>query len=230
MKVGVLGTGEVGRAVAERVSGLGHDVLISSLHPAVTMARTEPSRKGTELFSTWIARHPEIRLVSYREASRGSELVVNAIPWAGLFDGLDQIDAEALEGKVLIDLSLPLDFSQGSPPRLHIVNDDSLGEQIQRRFTGVEVVKTLNTVEYRVMVDPSRIPGTHHLFLSGENAEAKAKVAGLLREFGWPAGSLIDLGGISTARAVEMYSRLLFTLAEVTGDFQFNIAVARSGV
>jgi hypothetical protein len=107
------------------------------------------------------------------------------------------------------------------------VNDDSLGEQIQSAFPEARVVKSLNTMNCQVMVDPSRIPGEHNVFMSGESAEAKSEVAGLLGEFGWPQERVIDLGGIRTCRGTEMFLPLWLSLMGTIGNGDFNVAVLR---
>ena len=104
-----------------------------------------------------------------------------------------------LAGKILIDVANPLDFSGGMPPTLTPCNTDSLGESLQREFPNAKVVKTLNTCNCKVMVDPARVPGEHDLFICGNDAGAKDQVRTLLREFGWT--SIIDLGDITNARA-----------------------------
>ena len=140
---------------------------------------------------------------------------------------LEAVGKANLAGKVLLDLALPLDLSQGMPPRLLFANTDSLGEQIQRAFPEARVVKTLNTVFMQVMIDPGRLPGSHNIFVAGEDNAAKVTVKGLLREFGWPEQAIIDLGGIQTARGTEMYMQLYFILAGKFG-VDFNIAVVRA--
>jgi predicted dinucleotide-binding enzyme len=130
-----------------------------------------------------------------------------------------------LAGKVLLDLALPLDLSQGMPPTLTIANTDSLGEQIQRTFPDARVVKSLNTVFWQVMIDPSRVPGEHTIFVAGNDPEAKKTVEGLLADFCWPDGSILDLGDITGARGAEMYARLYFTLVGALDTFELNIQV-----
>ncbi|MDX3454823.1 hypothetical protein PV396_23260 [Streptomyces sp. ME02-8801-2C] len=106
-----------------------------------------------------------------------------------------------------------------------MANTDSLGERIQRAFPDARVVKTLNTVHVDVMVDPARVPGQHNIFVSGNDPEAKRTVSTLLTEFGWQSNAILDLGDIGTARGVEMYASLYFTLAGVLDTF--NIAIVR---
>ena len=113
--------------------------------------------------------------------------------------------AEQLAGKVLVDVANPLDMSKGMPPTLTVCNDDSLGESIQRAFPEVRVVKALNTVTAAVMVAPQLVSGDHTIFICGNDDGAKAQARGLLEEFGWSAGSILDLGDIAAARGMEMY-------------------------
>ena len=116
---------------------------------------------------------------------------------------LELAGEDNLNGKILIDISNPLDFSKGMPPTLSVSNTDSLGEQIQRRFPKVKVVKTLNTMNAFLMVDPSQLAeADHSVFVSGDDVGAKDKVIELLQSFGW--SDIIDLGDISTARGAEM--------------------------
>ena len=131
---------------------------------------------------------------------------------------------EALAGKVLIDVSNPLDFSQGFPPHLFVSNTDSLGEQLQRALPQTHVVKALNTMACDVMVDPARIGGDSDVFVSGNDEAAKATVSGLLREqFGWK--HVVDLGDITTARGTEAYLLLWTRLygALKTADFSMRL-------
>jgi 8-hydroxy-5-deazaflavin:NADPH oxidoreductase len=131
--------------------------------------------------------------------------VVNATSGAGSLDALRQAGGANLEGKVLVDVANPLDFSRGMPPTFSVANTDSLGEQIQRAFPGVRVVKSLSTITAALMVDPGQVAGgDHHVFVSGDDPDAKAQVMRLLTDgFGWR--QVIDLGDITSARAAEMY-------------------------
>jgi predicted dinucleotide-binding enzyme len=140
---------------------------------------------------------------------------------------LEAAGAENLDGKVLIDVSNPLDFSKGRPPTLAVCNDDSVGEQIQRAYPGVKVVKALNTVTADVMVDPSLIPGEHSLPIAGNDEGAKAQVSELLQSFGWPADAIVDLGDIAGARANEMYMPLWLRLFQSQGTPYVNIHVVK---
>jgi predicted dinucleotide-binding enzyme len=140
-------------------------------------------------------------------------------------EALGAAGADNVAGKTLVDVSNPLDFSQGMPPTLSVCNDDSIGEQIQRAFPEAKVVKALNTVNAAVMVNPELVPGEHELFICGNDDGAKSQVIELLESFGWPADRVLDLGDISGARATEMYLPLWLRLMGATGGPNFNIKV-----
>ena len=225
MKIAVLGTGMVGRALAARLSGLGHDVTIGTRDPQATLARTEPDGMGNPPFSSWSAAHPEVAVVPLGEAAAGAELVVNATNGSGALPALEQAGGDHLAGKVLIDISNPLDFSQGFPPNLFVKDTDSLGEQIQRAFPQARVVKTLNTLNADLMVHPASLGAESSVFVSGDDAAAKATVTELLESFGHT--DVIDLGDISTARGTEMYLPIWLRLMGALGTAAFNLKIVR---
>ncbi len=126
-----------------------------------------------------------------------------------------------------MDVANPLDFSRGMPPILAVCNADSLGEEIQRLFPRSKVVKALNTVNCRVMVEPSLLPGEHDVFVCGNDEGAKSEVRELIRTFGWPDEHIIDLGDITGARGTEMYLPLWLRLMAREESANFNIRVVR---
>lgn len=131
-----------------------------------------------------------------------------------------------LDRKVLVDISNPLDFSNGMPPSLLVSNTDSLGEQLQRAFPSVKVVKTLNTVHANIMVYPQQVAnGEHHVFISGNDAQAKAQVTEILKSFGWL--HILDLGDITTARGTEMYLPIWLRMWGALGTGMFNIKIMK---
>jgi predicted dinucleotide-binding enzyme len=169
-------------------------------------------------------RHPEVALGSFAEAAAHGELVVNATSGGASLDALGQAGEANLDGKVLVDVANPLDFSGGMPSSLSVANTDSPGEQIQRAFPGARVVKTLNTMTAALMVDPGRVAGgDHHVYVSGD-PDAKAQVARLLTDgFGWR--EVLDLGDITSARGAEMYVDLWLRLFGALGTPMVNVRV-----
>jgi predicted dinucleotide-binding enzyme len=150
---------------------------------------------------------------------------VNATPGAVSLAALEAVGPR--EGQTIVDVSNPLDSSSGFPPSLSICNTDSLAEQLQRRFPAARVVKTLNTINNMLMVDPARLPESHNVFVAGDDTDAKVLVTGLLRQLGWPAEDILDLGGLESARGMEMYLPLWLRLMGTLGHADFNIKVVR---
>ena len=226
MKIAVLGTGMVGRTIAGALAGLGHDVVIGTRDPKATLARTEPDMMGTAPFAQWHAANTGIGVAAFAEAAAGAELIVNATNGGGSLAALSAAGSGNLAGKIIMDIANPLDFSQGMPPSLNPVNTDSLGEQIQRAFPEARVVKTLNTMTASVMVDPARVAGgDHSVFVSGNDADAKAAVTELLKGFGHR--DVIDLGDITSARGAEMLLPIWLRLWGALGTGEFNFKIAR---
>lgn len=228
-KFAILGTGSVGQTLAARLTELGHEVMIGTRNVADTLARTDKDVFGNPPFSVWAKNHENIPLGTFAEAIGFGEILVNCTAGQASIPALKSGDPNQMKGKTLIDISNPLDFSQGFPPSLWVANTDSLGAQIQRTFPELNVVKTLNTMNAQVMVNPALIPGEHCVFLSGNNAGAKAGVAKTLKSFGWPDQSIIDVGDIGTACATEMLLPLWVRLygALKTPMFNFNVNVAK---
>jgi hypothetical protein len=191
------------------------------------LARTQPDVYGNPPFSVWHKQNPKVQLGSFAEAAAFGEIIVNATAGGASLDALKAASAANLNGKILMDIANPLDFSKGMPPALSVSNTDSLGEQIQRVFPGVKVVKTLNTMNALVMVNPRQVAaGDHHVFVSGNDADAKAQVIHLLRNgFGWK--QVIDLGDITTARGAEMLLPIWVRLFGVLQTPMFNFKVVR---
>ena len=215
MKIGILGTGIVGKTIGTKLVQLGHDVKMGS--------RTANNEKASE----WVkASGANASQGTFAEAAAFGELLFNCTSGMVSLEALKIAGASNMNGKILIDISNPLDFSKGMPPTLSVCNSDSLGEQIQRAYPRVKVVKTLNTLNCNIMVNPSLVPGSHDIFVSGNDAGAKAKVIDILKSwFGWK--TVIDLGDITTARGTEM---LLPIWIRLMGAFQtpnFNFKVVR---
>jgi hypothetical protein len=229
MKVGILGTGVVGQTLAEKLSQLGHQVMIGTRDKQVTLAKAEKDNFGRPPISEWLKNNSKVQLGTYSETAAFGDMVVNATSGIGSVDALKMAGENNLGEKVLLDASNPLDFSKGMPPTLTICNTDSLGEQIQRTFPKVKVVKTLNTLNAYLMTNPKLLPEPTNLFLNGNDAGAKNEIKKLLISFGWGENDIIDMGDISTARGTEqilpIWVRLWGTLQ--TPMFNFKIVVSK---
>lgn len=214
MNIAVLGTGEVGRRLASRLAGLGHDVALGSRtadNPgAAAWAREHGGRHGT-----------------FADAAAHGELVVNATSGLASLTVLTAAGAANLDGKVVVDVSNPLDFSQGPLPRIAVPEAGSVAEQLQQAFPRARVVKTLNTMNNTLMTDPTLVPGPHNVFVCGDDAAAKADVTALLESFGWTGRQILDLGGLSAARGLEPLVLLWVTISGALQTQTFNFAILR---
>lgn len=227
MKIGILGTGTVGQTLAAKLDELGHEAAIGTRDVAQTLARKDPNPYGLPPFSAWHTEHPRVRVATFAQAAQHGDSVINATSGIGSLDALRLAGEAHLTGKVLIDASNPLDFSRGMPPSLAVCNTDSIGEQIQRAFPAVKVVKALNTITAFLMVNPGLVNGGDHtLFVAGNDAAAKAEASGWLREwFGWR--DILDLGDITNARGMEMYLPLWLRAWGALGTGMFNVKIVR---
>jgi predicted dinucleotide-binding enzyme len=225
MKIGILGTGTVGRSLAEGFAAKRHDVMIGTRDVDALMARSDPDAMGTPPFSVWHADHRDVRVGAFGEAGTQAELMVNATLGAVSIEALRAAGAGDVDARILIDASNPLQFSGGSAS-LFVGIDDSLAERIQRSFPAARVVKAWNTMTAALMTDPSRIAGgDHSIPICGDDADAKRDVAGLLAEFGWR--DVVDLGDLAGARAMEAYVLLWLRLYTSVGTPMVNVKVVR---
>jgi len=219
MNIAILGTGGVGQTLAAKLSSIGHTVTLGTRDAAATLARED--------FGAWHKENSAVKVTSFAEAAAAGEIILNALAGHAVLDSLTAAGEANLSGKILIDISNPLDFSKGMPPTLFVVDTDSLAEQIQRLLPNTHVVKTLNTLSAHLMINPQSLAGgDHHLFLSGNDAGAKAAVVGYLTEwFGWT--HIIDLGDITTARGTEMILAVWLRLWSALGTANFNFKIVQ---
>jgi 8-hydroxy-5-deazaflavin:NADPH oxidoreductase len=218
MKIGVLGTGVVGEAIGTKLLELGHEVKMGS--------RTANNEKALAWVNKNYAHAALASHGTFADAAAFGVIVFNCTSGKASLEVLRMAGADNLKGKVLIDIANPLDFSHGMPPSLLVCNTDSLGEQIQRAFPEAKVVKTLNTMNCNLMVNPGLLAEDHAVFVSGNDAEAKAAVIALLKDgFGWK--SVIDLGDISTARGTEMVLPLWVSLMGKLQTPLFNFKLVK---
>ena len=224
MKVGIVGSGVVGQTLGAKLVERGEDVVLGTRSPG----DTEKKRGMGPPLKDWLGRTGNKgRIATFAEAASHGEIVINATSGMGSLEALTLAGEKNLDGKILVDVANPLDFSHGMPPSLTVCNTDSLGEQIQRAFPAAKVVKTLNTMTASLMVDPAKVGGgDHDIFVSGNDADAKKRVAELLAHwFGWR--SVIDLGDITTARGAEMILPIWVRLYGVLGTGMFNFKIMR---
>ena len=214
MRIGVLGTGMVGKAIASKLVEVGHEVRMGS--------RTADNADAT----AWADEHGEAAgHGTFADAAGFGEVLFNCTGGMVTLSAWESAGEDNIGDKVLVDVSNPLDFSHGMPPSLAVANTDSVGEQLQRRFPVARVVKSLNTMNASVMVNPASVPGYHNVFVSGNDDGAKATVTDVLGQFGWPRDAVIDLGDIKSARGAEALVLFWVFLRGALGGNQFNLGV-----
>jgi len=215
MKIAVFGTGIVGETIGTKLIELGHTVMMGS--------RTS----GNEKAKAFIARHKgKSSAGTFAEAAAFGEVIFNCTAGTGSITALKMAGEKNLDGKILVDIANPLDFSRGMPPSLSVVNTSSLGEEIQKSFPHTRVVKALNTIWCGLMVNPALVNGgDHSTFICGNDFAAKQEVKGFLKSFGWKESNIFDLGDITSARGPEMYLPLWLRIWGITNKGAFNIKI-----
>lgn len=216
MKIGILGTGMVGATIGTKLVLLGHEVTMGS--------RTAGNEKAVE----WAAQAGKSAAEgTFADAAGFGEVVFNCTLGTASLAAVKMAGVEKFAGKVLVDVSNPLDFSKGFPPSLAFHGEDSTAEQLQAALPDAFVVKALNTINCNVMVEPARVShDDHDTFIAGNDAGAKDKVSEILKGwFGWK--NVVDLGDISAARGLEAYLLLWVRLMGAVGSPDFNIKVMR---
>jgi predicted dinucleotide-binding enzyme len=213
-KIGVLGTGDVGRTLGAGFVSRGHEAKIGSREPQSEKAQKWAKDNG-----------PRASAGSFADAAKFGEIVVLATLWSGTKSALDLAGADNLAGKVVIDATNPLDFSHGMPPRLALGHSDSGGEQVQRWLPKARVVKCFNIVGNAHMVDPKLAGGPPDMWIAGNDEAAKKKVGEILHDFGWP--DPIDTGGIEGARLLEVMCLLWVGYGARTGTWSHAFKLLR---
>ena len=216
MRIGVLGTGEVARTLATKLVEVGHDARLGS--------RTEDNEAAVA-WADSVGRPGSHG--KFADAAGFAEVIFNCTKGEYALAALEACAARNLSGKVLVDVTNPLDFSDGFPPRLTVVNTDSMAECIQRTYPDAKVVKALNTMWNGLMVNPRLIAEDHNTFLAGNDAEAKSVVQAILQSFGWRPQEIVDLGDITQARGLEMFLPLWVRLYGALGTGKFNVKLVK---
>jgi 8-hydroxy-5-deazaflavin:NADPH oxidoreductase len=230
MKIGIIGTGVVGKTIASKLVELNHDVMMGTRNVSDKVTSTEKDTYGNPPFNEWLKANNKVKLGSFAEAAAFGDLVINATNGGNSVTALINAGAKNLAGKVLIDIANPLDFSNGMPPSLlpGLNNTNSLAEEIQRTFPETMVVKTLNTMWCGLMINPNLVGnGDHVNFISGNNTNAKTKVRKILNQFGWLDENIIDIGDITGARATESLLPIWLRVMGVTKNGAFNFKLVR---
>lgn len=209
--IAVLGAGRVGGALADALTRAGYEVVVGLRDP-------ERPRENSPL--------PGVSYLDVPSAIRQSEIVVNATPGDTSLERFVALEVE-LAGKTLVDVSNATTRGADGLPGGLLYSDSSLGERLQAALPATRVVKTLNTMLFSAMAAPASLGTTPTAFLSGDSAEAKAAVRGILATLGWDEAWILDLGGIDTARGTEALALLVPSLLRALGFAPFALSVAR---
>jgi predicted dinucleotide-binding enzyme len=226
MKIGIIGSGVVAQTLGAKLIELGHDVVLGTRDPA----KLDEKKNMAGTLREWIARvgkgDNKGKVASFKDAAAHGELLISAVHGQNTIEALKLAGADKIGGKVLIDTANELDFSKGMPPGALASQSNCLAERVQAAFPNLKVVKSLNTIGAPVMVAPQALAGGEHtVFVSGNDAAAKAAVAEVLKSFGWK--DVLDLGDISSARGPEMYMAMWLRLWGATGTGMINVKVVR---
>jgi len=227
-RIAIMGTGSVGQAYASKFISLDYEVMMGTRNVSEKLADTAKGVYGNPPFSEWHSANKNVKLGTFKEAAAFGEIILNATMGGKSIEALRMADVKNLDGKILIDIANPIDYSKGMPPSLlpELSNTNSLGEEIQKTFPDVRVVKTQNTMWNGLMVNPAMLNGGDHTtFICGNSTEAKETVKEILKSFGWPEKNILDLGDISSARGMEMYLPLWLRIWGATGSGAFNIKI-----
>ena len=230
MKIAILGTGNVGQTFAEKFISLGHSVVMGTRDVANTMERKATDNYGSLPFGEWHAKNQAVVLKTFAKAVSEGEIVINALNGGATISAINSANETDFDGKIIIDIANPLDFSQGFPPSLidSLQNSNSLGEEIQKILPNAKVVKTLNTMWSGIMVNPAMINGGNHQnFIAGNDADAKAQVIEILSSFGWAKENHLDLGDIKNARGTEAILLLWTRIYGATQNGAFNFKIEK---
>lgn len=209
-RVGVVGSGTVGRALAAGFAAHGHEVTIGTRAP-----------EENDDLQAWAAQHDGVAIGHFAAAAEAGELVVLATRGTAVEQAIATAGPQHFSGKLVIDATNPLDVSGGGPA-LAVGHTDSGGEIVQRALPDARVVKAFNTVNAGLMVDPGLPDGPHPMFIAGDDDGAKATIADLLSDFGWRA---FDVGGIERSRELESLVILWVAIGQQRGawDHAFTL-------
>ncbi len=213
MKIGIIGSGEVAQSLGKGLVALGHDVMISS---------RDPKRKDLSAWKTKIGKKGRIGTTT--EAANFGEICFLAVAWHAGEDVIAQVRPE-LAAKVVIDVTNPLEYSDDGPPQLAIGHDISAGEIVQASLPDSHVVKALNIINHKNMVNPKFKSGTPTMFICGNNKSAITHATELLEQMGWE--DIVYIGGIEKARILEPLCLLWVEYGIANNTWDHGISILR---
>ena len=225
--IGILGTGVVAQTIAPKLVELGYQVTIGTRNVTKTLAQSERNLYGGPPFKEWHKQNQKVKIGTFSDAAESGDIIFNCIKGDAVLNALKLFEAEIVNGKTVVDISNPLDFSKGMPPSLvpELINTNSLAEEIQRRLPGANVIKALNIVNCEIMVNPRKSGGDPTMFVAGNSPKAKEEVKNILKQFGWT--DIIDLGDLNGARGMEMMMPIWLRVWGATQNGYFGFKIVR---
>lgn len=225
MKIGILGTGGVGRTLAAKLASDGHEVMIGTRNVADTLAKNQPDAFGTAPYKEWQKQNQKIKLDTFASTAKFGDVIILATFGDVTTNAIDLAGKENFNGKVVIDTTNPLDFSKGVPPGFTATLGNSLGEKIQKHIPSAKVVKAFNTIGAHIMVNAKREEGSPDLLIAGNDEDAKKQFGELIKNWGW--NSVVDMGDISKAYWLEANAMLWIHYAFKTGGWNHAFKLLR---
>jgi len=225
MKVGIFGTGIVGRLLAEKFVADGYEVMIGTRNVQNTLAKNEPDIIGTPPYKQWQEKNTKVKLGNFADAAKFGEIIFISTFGDVAINAIDMAGKENFAGKIVIDTTNPLDLSNGIPPGFSGTVGNSLGEQIQKSLPHAKVVKAFNTLSMHIVVNPQREEGDPVLLIAGNDENAKKSVREIAKGWGWK--DIVDLGGISESFFLESFALLWIRYAFKNNSWTHAFALLR---
>ncbi|HLF16909.1 MAG TPA: NAD(P)-binding domain-containing protein [Candidatus Thermoplasmatota archaeon] len=214
MRIGILGSGGVAQNLGSGFLAKGHDVVVGTRDPKATLAKSKPDAMGTPPLSAWAKANPKARVGTFAEAARHGEVVVFCVHGANVAEAVNAAGPDNLAGKLVLDTTNPLEFGPNGAHKPKSIPDSCL-QVAQRAAPKANFVKAWNCTPGHSMVDPKH-PGGGDQLICGDDPQAKAKAAGILKEFGW---GVADVGDASMAPYVEGTALAVINYAAKTNDW-----------
>lgn len=225
MKVGIFGTGMVGRLLAEKFVADGNEVMIGTRNVEDTMAKSQPDIIGTPPYKEWQVKNTKVKLGTFADTAKFGEIIFISTFGDVAINAIDMAGKESFDGKIVVDTTNPLDLSNGIPPGFAGAVGNSLGEQIQRHLPKAKVVKAFNTLSMHIVVNPQREEGDPVLLIAGNDEGTKRSVGEIAKSWGWK--DIVDLGDISESFFMESFALLWIRYAFKNNSWSHAFALLR---
>jgi hypothetical protein len=219
MRVGIIGSGQVGQTLAAGFSKKGHDVVLGTRDPKAALANVKAGPMGQQPLSAWAKANPKVKVATMAEAAKHGEVLVMAVHGTAMESAVKAAGPANLAGKLVLDTSNPLEFGPNGVHKPASIPDSCL-QVGQRAAPKAKFVKAWNQVPGGVMVDPKLPGGPGDIFTCGDDATAKADAAAILKAFGW---NTVDVGGASVAPYVEAMGLAVINYGAKSNDWGWGL-------